>query len=584
MKILNKKTILLSSVLALTLGFAGCGDDTTSNNDSGSNTNQNVTASGPVTASFIDDPVKGISYNCVPSGTQGVTNVDGNFTCLGTDETVSFSLGNYNLGEASANGDSVSPLTLFPTDIESSTNLAQLLQTLDVDGNATNGLDLTTPSALAYIGRLNDALSDTQNDIKLTSRDFDTVLANALGTDVVSEERAVETMNAYLAAQGLVQSDIYKMAVHTIKNLNANGDLNTTTLDQYFTYYENQDIETFGDNNNNSFEQYTYTYNDAGALATKTTRNPSLNTFTYKNYTTNAGGGDANRSEITIDANDTKTETYTYNADNTLMNISETHTAEDYFSGLDTNLTYNDEGLLLRKQTVNKFKTSQGAFGNKTTQVFVYTYDTNDTTKIATFKDVPNNLFHTYTYDANSTLDLIRTLNPFVTKSRTKYEYDENSRLKLITLYDKYARPVTFTTYSYDENANITKIYTAENNITPAELMRSITEDMTYDEAGNLTKSTKVIENTKPVDTTDKYTQTVVIDYTYNGNNKILTESKTESKIYVTKTAESYSDRTSSVTNTYDAASGYLTKKVTVNDDNTSVVEDITWTNIFTQS
>ncbi|GAA0814244.1 hypothetical protein GCM10009111_10860 [Colwellia asteriadis] len=97
------------------------------------------------TGYFIDSPVEGLSY--YSNTFEGVTNFDGSFEYM-SDESVTFVLGGteFNVEQLPA-GAIVSPLSLFNTNSTADQrviNLARLLQTLDVDGNADNGITLDT--------------------------------------------------------------------------------------------------------------------------------------------------------------------------------------------------------------------------------------------------------------------------------------------------------------------------------------------------------------------------------------------------------------------------------------------------------
>ena len=89
-------------------------------------------AKDTVTGQFVDAAVSGLNYTC-SSGATGVTNVDGEFTC-NTGDTVTFYIGTYEIGSATAQM-VITPYTLEPEDQEAAINIAQLLQTMDSDGD-----------------------------------------------------------------------------------------------------------------------------------------------------------------------------------------------------------------------------------------------------------------------------------------------------------------------------------------------------------------------------------------------------------------------------------------------------------------
>lgn len=103
---------------------------------------------------FLDEAVQGLSFKTATQN--GITNAAGEFTYV-AGETVTFSLGDLELGSAMAEA-VVTPINLAQsTDanagIESLSvqNIAALLQTLDEDGDAENGINIL-PSVTTSIG------------------------------------------------------------------------------------------------------------------------------------------------------------------------------------------------------------------------------------------------------------------------------------------------------------------------------------------------------------------------------------------------------------------------------------------------
>lgn len=99
---------------------------------------------------FVDSAVIGISYTTSPGGLTGVTNEDGEYN-FEEGDTVVFSIGDLDLPAVTAKG-IVTPLDLAGTDdINNPTvvNIARLLQSLDADGDPSNGI--TIPAAAAAV-------------------------------------------------------------------------------------------------------------------------------------------------------------------------------------------------------------------------------------------------------------------------------------------------------------------------------------------------------------------------------------------------------------------------------------------------
>lgn len=113
----------------------------------------------PITAlegRFVDGPVQGLEYKTATI--TGATGPNGEFKYL-QGETVEFSLGNTVLG-STAGAPIVTPVTLVPgavNDLHSYVgNIAQLLQSLDDDGDHENGIQITAETrALAATRTVN---------------------------------------------------------------------------------------------------------------------------------------------------------------------------------------------------------------------------------------------------------------------------------------------------------------------------------------------------------------------------------------------------------------------------------------------
>jgi len=129
-----KKYILSSTVAAFAL--VGCGSSTTTD----------TTLS--TTGYLVDSAVANVDYDCIAdSDYNKTTGIDGAFTCQNMNQ-VRFRLGALTLGEITT---LPSDKYVFPQDLvgvdradslidDRVTTLAQLLQSLDEDGNATNGI------------------------------------------------------------------------------------------------------------------------------------------------------------------------------------------------------------------------------------------------------------------------------------------------------------------------------------------------------------------------------------------------------------------------------------------------------------
>jgi hypothetical protein len=137
---------------------------------------------------FIDSAVKGLQYSCSPSNRTGVTNSSGIFTCNSGD-LVSFFIAQNLIGSAMVQ-DIITPYTLFSNNQTAAINLAQLLQTLDRDGNPDNGIEIDDAKAANLLN----------HEIDFRSRNFDSELESYLGEVLVNETAARQHFEDTLAA------------------------------------------------------------------------------------------------------------------------------------------------------------------------------------------------------------------------------------------------------------------------------------------------------------------------------------------------------------------------------------------------
>ena len=161
-------TMPLVCTFAMTL--AGCFDGGGGSSSKGPGTH---------TGTFVDSPVAGLRYQT--DSQEGTTDEQGSFAYRG-GETVAFHLGDLKLGEAEG-AEILTPLDLVAgaqehTD-DAVTNIAVLLQTLDQDGNTSNGITITPEIAeqvsvyadrlvfdmdyTAFAASLTDLLDDLNN-------------------------------------------------------------------------------------------------------------------------------------------------------------------------------------------------------------------------------------------------------------------------------------------------------------------------------------------------------------------------------------------------------------------------------------
>ncbi|MEX2489284.1 MAG: hypothetical protein WD356_07105 [Pseudomonadales bacterium] len=157
------KKVFMPVGLALALGACGGGEggpSTGDTNDVGGGGGGDTTTM--VSGTFVDSPVDGLDYLGLPSGTTGVTGDTGAAGGFEVEEgdTVTFSIGGLTLGTSGvveSNG-IVTPAELAGdrTDANNARaiRIAQFLQSLDEDGDTSNGISISanTRSALANMG------------------------------------------------------------------------------------------------------------------------------------------------------------------------------------------------------------------------------------------------------------------------------------------------------------------------------------------------------------------------------------------------------------------------------------------------
>jgi len=166
---MNHKAIF-ATLIFLTLTACGGGSDS----DTNANNNPANTPSTALTGVFIDSAVAGLHYVTKNSaGTithSGSTNASGEYTYNAGDE-VTFSIGDIAFAPVTAKS-TVTPLDIVGTsDIydTSVVNIARLLQTLDSDGDPSNGIEIKDAAHTAATG---------MSDLDFASISFDTAVTN----------------------------------------------------------------------------------------------------------------------------------------------------------------------------------------------------------------------------------------------------------------------------------------------------------------------------------------------------------------------------------------------------------------------
>ncbi|MEN9657229.1 MAG: hypothetical protein RL571_694 [Pseudomonadota bacterium] len=178
---MKRSTIALSSLLA------ACNSD---NTETTTSTNNKPFI---ITGVFQDSAVEGLEYSTTSNPSVQYTKADGFYLYQVGDE-ITFKIGGVVLGKAIATA-KLSPADLSGGFNDKAINIAQLLQTLDSDGDPSNGIKLEATQR--------DLLKTlTESSIKLAAsgKDFGTELAK-LGLKVRNCNLAYEHFESTLASQ-----------------------------------------------------------------------------------------------------------------------------------------------------------------------------------------------------------------------------------------------------------------------------------------------------------------------------------------------------------------------------------------------
>jgi len=200
------------AALAASISLVGCG---------GGSSSSTTTSPETVTGQFVDAPVSGLNYECAPSGNKDVTNDNGEYTCnLG--DTVTFSLGAYVLGTATASSGIVTPYDI-QDDENTSINVARLLQSLD-----TNDSDsiITIPDNFT-------ALDDSTAELNATFSDFETQIIEDLNdteiTDLIGSDAAQENMDNGILYSLVTGKTLYLADYDFVDEMVFNSDVSLIT-------------------------------------------------------------------------------------------------------------------------------------------------------------------------------------------------------------------------------------------------------------------------------------------------------------------------------------------------------------------
>lgn len=181
---LRKSALILATSLAIAACGGGGGGSNKGNDpipgggDGGGGNDPTVQ-----TGIFVDSPVAGISYKTETRS--GVTNAFGEYDYVPGEE-VTFFIGGLEFPPVKASG-IVTPADIANGNTTLQTNILQILQTLDADGDPSNGITIRKDAADHFIGA----------ELKLAEESFDTEVASILqkideNLRLVDEDKANE--------------------------------------------------------------------------------------------------------------------------------------------------------------------------------------------------------------------------------------------------------------------------------------------------------------------------------------------------------------------------------------------------------
>jgi len=189
--IMNKNMLVLSAATAALLALSGCGSSSSSDNQ---------TATTGV-GYYVDNAVVGVDYVC--GDQKGKTGAGGAFT-FEKGEKCSFTLAGI-------------PLKTVPADnlvdgekvVENNVTVAQLLQSIDSDGNLSNGIQITDAVVKAIKDALDGSTSATKENVLKDKSALETVVS-AVGQKVEGVSGSVKPVQEVEQHLEQTQTDVTK--------------------------------------------------------------------------------------------------------------------------------------------------------------------------------------------------------------------------------------------------------------------------------------------------------------------------------------------------------------------------------------
>ncbi len=177
------------------LGGGESGDSSSSSQSGASNTNQNTPT---LTGTLLDSAVGGVSYN-TSSNLSGLTNTNGQFQYRSGDQ-VTFTVGETVLGEVKG-GELITPVELAGTNNTADRrviNISRLLQSLDQDGDQTNGISIS-PATRSMLAQQAFKFDIPVTEFQLKVNPF---IENILKRPMIPADEAINHLHVSLNSEG----------------------------------------------------------------------------------------------------------------------------------------------------------------------------------------------------------------------------------------------------------------------------------------------------------------------------------------------------------------------------------------------
>ena len=176
----------LMPIAALVIGVAAC-DSATDSGPSTKTAARSMPTGSATGVLMMDAPISGVSY-AVSSGASGKTNDEGTFDFTYGD-TIEFKIGGLILGNIPG-AEIITPIALADGNENKLQNLLVLLQTLDTDGDSSNGVTISDDTAAALNASIN--LKSSPDTFADAAKLQDVLETSGIEGEIKTPEEAVD--------------------------------------------------------------------------------------------------------------------------------------------------------------------------------------------------------------------------------------------------------------------------------------------------------------------------------------------------------------------------------------------------------